>query len=371
MQNGVQSRSSLHPRITHPQAPSPVGADRNAASSPGIPNIIVFGETGAGKSSLINMLAGSPVARTSSGAVGETFSSKMYDVNIKGRNCYLWDTAGMNEGNQGTVPDHKALENLRDLVFNLQDGVHLLLYCIRGGRYGDILRVNYDLFYGIVCRSNVPIVVVITGLEQESPMESWWEVNKEEFVKYDLRFEGHACVTTTRGKVMKDGFHAFEEEYMASEKVVEALILKACLNVGVNLTNPEWLGQIDRRMVWYMTEFNRRSGNERHALEKNFLGSRKQDFRAHATSMHGLGNLRQDLPANYLVQADIDTPDRLLRLLRSVTDYSRCLVQELYRLLRLGRPTHDELSITQSPEFDGVDSAPDATGKVYHSQMLV
>ncbi|KAF9522884.1 P-loop containing nucleoside triphosphate hydrolase protein [Crepidotus variabilis] len=241
-----------------------------------MPNIVVFGETGTGKSSLINMLADGEVARTSSAAVGETFSSQDYVVTIKNAPYRLWDTAGMNEGNKGTLPAEKALENLRNLVLGLQDGVNLLLYCVRAGRYRDILRVNYDMFHGIICQSKVPIVLVVTGLEHESPMDSWWKANAKEFNNYGLVFTDVACVTTSKGKEMKDGSFMFEEEYDDSRIAVRELIGRSCPPDALNLQSEQWIKQIGERMEKYMDEFNQRTGKERKALQQNFVG-RKED----------------------------------------------------------------------------------------------
>ncbi|KAH7925680.1 hypothetical protein BV22DRAFT_966785, partial [Leucogyrophana mollusca] len=187
-------------------------------------NILVFGETGTGKSSLINMCAGRELAGVSSDATGCTFGSRGYAANIDGQDVILWDTAGLNEGEHGSMPAQQAAENLRTLMLNLANGLHLLVYCVRGSRYRDILRINYDMFYRAICQEEVPIVIVVTGLENEDPMESWWHVNKADLKKHGLRFQDHACVTATRGKALKSGGFVFEEEYARSELEIKRLI---------------------------------------------------------------------------------------------------------------------------------------------------
>lgn len=56
---------------------------------PTIPNIIIFGETGTGKSSVINMLDGRLIADVSSGASGCTFHSSPYEVKLKSSGNYI------------------------------------------------------------------------------------------------------------------------------------------------------------------------------------------------------------------------------------------------------------------------------------------
>ena len=116
-------------------------------------NIVVFGQTGAGKSSIINMLAGNPIAKVSGGASGCTPSNERYPIPNGDDNYVFWDTAGLNEAEDGTVSSQVAVQNLLNLVND--HGVNLLVYCIRE-RFPNIIRVNYDLFWGIICRKEVP-----------------------------------------------------------------------------------------------------------------------------------------------------------------------------------------------------------------------
>lgn len=163
-------------------------------------NIVIFGETGTGKSSIINMLADGDVASTSNHPEGCTFESKAYPITIDGVSYTIWDTAGLNEAEAGTVPAGVALHHLQDLVGNLSaGGLSLLVYCIRGSRYRDILKVNYDLFWGIICRGEVPIVLVVTGLENEVPMDGWWDENEKQFTRRDMKFSGHASLSRLFG----------------------------------------------------------------------------------------------------------------------------------------------------------------------------
>ena len=213
------------------------------------PNVIIFGETGVGKSSLINMIAGTSSAAISSNAIGCTFESISYLVELNGLQYRLWDTAGLNEGEKGNVSADRAIESLQELVRNLQyGGVSLLLYCIRGSRLRDIVKINYDLFYAIICGAQVPIVVAVTGLENEDDMEDWWKDNVQDFDDRGIRFAGHACVTTTKGRVMKDGQHMFEEEYSRSVKLVQGLIVSCCLESSWKPDSSRWLFNIVDRM---------------------------------------------------------------------------------------------------------------------------
>jgi len=206
-------------------------------------NIVVFGQTGVGKSSIINMLAGSSVANVSPGAAGCTSSNQSYRISHGDDNCYtLWDTPGLNEAEDGTVSPQDAVHSLLDLVKD--HGINLLIYCIRG-RLVDIIRVNYDLFWKIICMEEVPIVLVVTGLEGKPDMDEWWDENEETVNKMKLVFAGHACVTSWKGK---GGM--CEDAYKESAEKVWKLVRKHSTPKPWRMT-PGWPVQAKEKFVAY------------------------------------------------------------------------------------------------------------------------
>jgi hypothetical protein len=177
------------------------------------------------------MIAGKDVAENANKAEGCTFQSKSYPVKINGQTIALWDTAGLNEGNKGKVAAKDAIVNLCCLLRGLKDGVSLLVYCVRG-RIKETTAKNYLMFYEGVCQLRVPILLVATGLEEVDPMDEWWTENEVAYRRENMVFNGHACITATRGKLRK-GKHVYEDEYEASrEKVLEL--------VGENCFGPPW-----------------------------------------------------------------------------------------------------------------------------------
>lgn len=188
------------------------------------PNVIVFGETGVGKSSVINMINGNEVAKTSDGAKGVTFESTPYNTTLavpKDLDIMLWDTAGLNEGDKGTVATKDAIANLYRLIRRLDEGISLLVFCMRGPRITENTVKNYKMFYSVLCQKKVPIVLLVTG--GESLQNGWLEQNAPHFQKEKMQFADRACVTAAKGK-MQRGIRPFEKEYEESARLAQTLI---------------------------------------------------------------------------------------------------------------------------------------------------
>ncbi|KAF9232432.1 hypothetical protein BU15DRAFT_55036 [Melanogaster broomeanus] len=160
-------------------------------------NIIVFGERDAGTRSVINLIAGRPVANFSPDVHGFIMSSKQYLFDVTGRHFRIWDTVSLEEPEMEVIGYLMAIKKAHELIQQLskEGGVDLLLFCIRGSRFTATIQSNYRLFYEVLCRSAVPISLVITHLEREPDMDDWWPRNSKSLEKYGIMGAGHACVT--------------------------------------------------------------------------------------------------------------------------------------------------------------------------------
>ncbi|KAG2351852.1 P-loop containing nucleoside triphosphate hydrolase protein, partial [Suillus spraguei] len=192
------------PSISSIPIQSAAGSNYTAAGEPvhrtDTCNIVIFGESGAGKSSLVNLIAGKDVAVTSSDAKGCTTAVIRHEIWIQNETLKvnLFDTPGLDECRQGEVPDKVARRILKELVRTLmkQDDIHLVIYCVRGERVIRTLRRNYEFIRSQVKRK-IPIVLVVTSLESSEPdMEEWWRLNEHTILELGMTFAGHACVTT-------------------------------------------------------------------------------------------------------------------------------------------------------------------------------
>ncbi|KAG1896048.1 P-loop containing nucleoside triphosphate hydrolase protein [Suillus fuscotomentosus] len=201
--------SSSHSGTTVPPAP-----DRNKT-------IVLFGETGAGKSSLVNLMAGEEVARTSPDMERCTLQWRDYAIGFDGGSYTVFDTRGLEEPQLGTKEYLESVDNAYRLIKELdgRGGIDLLLFCVRASKVTATLQSNYRLFHEFLCEKKVPIVLAITHLEKEQRMEDWWEGHRSAFEKYHIRVAGHACLTTANGL---EGRH--KELYEESRVTIRSLV---------------------------------------------------------------------------------------------------------------------------------------------------
>ncbi|KAG2141686.1 P-loop containing nucleoside triphosphate hydrolase protein [Suillus bovinus] len=214
-------------------------------------NIVLFGETGSGKSSIINIIAQKQVAKTSNDAHGCTSTAQRYPVEISGQQFILVDTAGLYFGNADTVPVAKAEKQLKSLLRELMSsrpgGISLLVYCMHSTISPGALVKAYNKFYSEICQKKVPIVIVVTGLEKEAHMDSWWDTNRDKFE--GLCLADHACVTALwEHPSFPDRITRHISE---SGDILRKLLLnnRADLAVDDSVVNKRWLKQLGGRIV--------------------------------------------------------------------------------------------------------------------------
>jgi energy-coupling factor transporter ATP-binding protein EcfA2 len=204
-------------RIREHPAPPKMGTRRSKYQ-----NIVLFGDTGAGKSSLINLIAGKKVARTSPDMQRCTMHWQEYDIGFGDASYKVFDTVGLEAPQLGIKEYLDFVENAYQLIKQLdkRGGIDLLLFCVRAGRVTATLQSNYRLFHEFLCEKRIPIVLAITNLEREKRMEDWWERNQGTFEKCQIQVAGHACITAAN---RLDGRHKdlYEESRITIRKLIK------------------------------------------------------------------------------------------------------------------------------------------------------
>lgn len=182
-------------------------------------NVVIFGHSGVGKSSLINMLCPEANALTSNDTTGCTKIERVYTCYLgQQRSCRVHDTIGLEEGFWGFLWAPTAEKRLKKYLKTINP--HLLVYCMPG--VGSNLKKsygrNFNKFKSVV-GSRVPVVVVVNNLEDLENPEGWWSANLSVLRKLDIpESTRHACVSTLPKVDVAPGI------YETSREAVRALI---------------------------------------------------------------------------------------------------------------------------------------------------
>jgi GTPase Era involved in 16S rRNA processing len=215
-------------------------------------NIVIFGETGAGKSSVINLMAGRQVARTSPDSHRCTLQWTEYTITLAdGTRYQVFDTVGLEEPRLDSGEYLTAITNADSLIkaLNERGGINLLLFCIRGGRVTATMQSNYRLFFEFLCEEKVPLVLVVTNLEREERMEDWYTRNVAHLEKYNIHSVAHACITAA---ITIDDRHRVR--YEESRREVCSVVQAHCNTLTEGWTGGQgWFTSLLSRLLDFVT----------------------------------------------------------------------------------------------------------------------
>ncbi|KAF8557983.1 hypothetical protein OG21DRAFT_79854 [Imleria badia] len=163
------------------------------STSSKVVDIVLLGEIGVGKSSLINLIARDNVAEVSSDTVGCTKTAVKYPFEEKGRTFHLYDTPGLVDPQMGVTPFVDPIDTIQRLIRSLGNGngPDLLLFCIDNSKPTTALQRNYRLFCDFICRGKVPFALAITKLEEGHNADVWWGRHGATIRRYGIDFSGY------------------------------------------------------------------------------------------------------------------------------------------------------------------------------------
>ena len=168
-----------------------------------------------------------------------------YDIPFDGMSFAIFDTIDLEEPQMGIDGYLNVIEQAYELIVKLDaaGGIHLLVFCVRGGRMTAATQSNYQLFCECLCNTKVPIALVFTGLEREVEMEDWWTRNKTHIEHYGIKSHGHACITAVQDEAPGD------DKYMQSrERIRELLKTCALKNEAFSPESHTWFAKFGKGM---------------------------------------------------------------------------------------------------------------------------
>lgn len=190
-------------------------------------NIIIFGESGVGKSAVINQIYDEPLVKSSSQAVGCTKNSVQVSRRLKSHPnllLNLYDTVGLSESAEGSVSTASALVQLIKLAYAIPTGINLLICCAAKGRLSsERFKANYRIFKEQLCEDRIPCLLVITHCDNDDPIDDWWHENEDHVVnKLKFRFVDAVCVSTLKAKKKKPD-HILEDYKVSRQNLIAAI----------------------------------------------------------------------------------------------------------------------------------------------------
>ncbi|KAG1816620.1 hypothetical protein EV424DRAFT_1057273 [Suillus variegatus] len=224
------SKTLVPSRNIVPSGPSThhLFATVSSLSDAGPLNVLLFGETGVGKSAIINLIMGRDVAQTSPDAATCTLQHTSHQVSLADRQFKLWEVSSIaSMGFFQTLFTKWRLKKSYKKLYR-DDGVYLLLYCMRGSRAQRALIRDYKLFTDIVgstatVAGGIPVAAVVTSLEDyPKDMDVWWTKNKDNLERLGMRFSTHACITSLPDD--SESSPAMRARRQRSEQVIRCLI---------------------------------------------------------------------------------------------------------------------------------------------------
>lgn len=158
-------------------------ADSNSTTK----TILIFGASGAGKSSLINTLTGSKLD-TGGGPKGVSTECSVVKCTYKNITYKIIDTPGLNESQGGTVPAEEACKQVMSVVKTVRKAN--LLVMVVSGRRTTHEKANYDLFVKTMTKNLVPLIIVVTHCEgEDGDIQSCMREYKETFDVDGMKFQ--------------------------------------------------------------------------------------------------------------------------------------------------------------------------------------
>ncbi len=149
--------------------------------------VLVFGATGIGKTSLCNTLTGK-ARPTDNGARGVTAKTHLYSP-LRTSDCKIEivDSVGLHESSHGTVPADEAVVDLIALLEKARDGFSVLIHVARASRITKEHDDDFTFFVEKLTQNNIPVILAVTGCENEHPMQAWVHRNQEAFGRFGYK----------------------------------------------------------------------------------------------------------------------------------------------------------------------------------------
>ena len=147
-------------------------------------NILIMGNTGVGKSTLLNKVLKDKLAKTCLGKPCTQGEPKPYESE-KAKGIRIWDSKGIENGKYNIEIANKEIKKTIKSLISQNDPdkfIHCIWYCIYSNRFTDEEIVNLTNCYDSYIEK-LPIIVVFTQSENQKKTNAMMDYVKKEFEK--------------------------------------------------------------------------------------------------------------------------------------------------------------------------------------------
>ncbi|KIK99588.1 hypothetical protein PAXRUDRAFT_822583 [Paxillus rubicundulus Ve08.2h10] len=160
-------------------------------------NVALVGKTGAGKSTLVNVLKGSAVAEVNNNAMPCTPHPICYEVEEAGTTYHIWDTKGLSEASEeaATTPLDRFLKffagiispdadrQLKNFLRGKNPKINLILLCVDSSKIGT--KAQWKIYTKVRTTKKAKMAVVVTRMGDGESSE--WKKICEDTAQYHCR----------------------------------------------------------------------------------------------------------------------------------------------------------------------------------------
>ena len=225
-------------------------------------NIIILGNTGVGKSTLLNTVLKEELAKTNFGDACTMGVPKAYESE-KAKGIRIWDSRGIENGKYNLETAFNDIRNTIDSLIKENDPdkfIHCIWYCIKSNRFTEEEVNNLKNCYNSYIEK-LPIIVIFTQSHNQKDTDRMIEIVKMKIEKekkvngFEDKLENDIKITKVLaedyehdfGTVKSFGIHNLMEETFESAKIgIERAFIHSLMKLGEEIIKEEFTDIINK-----------------------------------------------------------------------------------------------------------------------------